>query len=102
MGNRRSSKAPKAKLTTRISTDDPPVHVGGVTYQLQLIHCGKERCKRLHGPYWYAFWKAKGVIRSKYIGKKLPADVQHQGEAEHGRWYREQTSLPLGDRRRRS
>jgi len=46
----------------------------GVTYQLERIKCGKRRCGTcrsgvLHGPYWYAYWKAKGRTRSKYIGK---------------------------------
>lgn len=52
---------------------------GGVTYQHERIKCGKPRCGcsrgALHGPYWYAYWKAKGRTRSKYVGKKLPADL---------------------------
>lgn len=95
----------KAKLSTQLDPDVAPIHVGGVTYRLQWIHCGKDRCRRLHGPYWYAYWKSKGTTRSKYIGKKLPADVRDQGEAQHGRWYTETVPLPIGEspakRRRR-
>src|ERR1700674_5522400 len=49
----------------------------GGTVRLELVKCGKERCKRCaggpaHGPYWYAYWKENGRTRSKYIGKQLP------------------------------
>lgn len=58
-----------------------PTHdqLGGssVTYQLELVQCGKPRCRRWHGPYWYAYWSAGGRTRSLYIGKRLrpAADV---------------------------
>lgn len=57
---------------------------GGVTYQLQRVKCGKKKCGRCrggpaHGPYWYAYWSAKGRTRSKYIGKKLPAAFDAKG-----------------------
>lgn len=49
--------------------------VGHVTYRLEGIRCGKEKCKcvagELHGPYWYAYWLEGGKTRSKYIGKRL-------------------------------
>lgn len=49
---------------------------GGVCLQLEKVKCGKEGCKcgvgELHGPYWYAYWREGGKLRSKYIGKKLP------------------------------
>jgi hypothetical protein len=46
------------------------------TYRLELVKCGKERCKRCakapaHGPYWYRYWKQDGRTRSQYIGKTL-------------------------------
>jgi hypothetical protein len=51
---------------------------GGITYQLELVNCGKTACKRCkrgpaHGPYWYAYWTdSRGKQHSKYIGKHLP------------------------------
>jgi hypothetical protein len=51
------------------------------TLRLELVNCGKDRCKRCrggpaHGPYWYAYWKQDGHTRSKYIGKQLPAEQE--------------------------
>ena len=56
-------------------THTSPAHdqLGGssVTYQLELVQCGKRKCRKWHGPYWYAYWTAGGRTRSLYIGKKL-------------------------------
>ncbi len=52
-------------------------HVGDRIYQLEQIRCGKPGCKcagengELHGPYWYAYWRESGKLKSRYIGKKL-------------------------------
>jgi hypothetical protein len=48
-----------------------------VTYQLERVQCGKPKCRKWHGPYWYAYWSAGGRTRSLYIGKRLrpAADV---------------------------
>lgn len=43
----------------------------GVTYQQRYVLCGKKKCKRLHGPYWYASWKEGERVRTRYIGKKF-------------------------------
>ena len=52
--------------------------VGSMTYQLELVRCGKERCHcaagKGHGPYWYGYWSSRGKTKSKYIGKKLPRE----------------------------
>lgn len=42
----------------------------GITYQLERVLCGKGNCAKLHGPYWYAYWKAGGRVRKRYIGRK--------------------------------
>jgi hypothetical protein len=48
-----------------------------VSYRQQQVRCGKEGCTRCpHGPYWYAFWREGGRSRSRYVGKKLPAEVK--------------------------
>ena len=46
---------------------------GAVTYRQEQVRCGKESCTRCpHGPYWYAYWREDGRLRSRYIGKELP------------------------------
>lgn len=52
----------------------------GRTYQLERRRCGKKACKCVdadlrsggHGPYWYAYWKESGKLRTQYIGKRPP------------------------------
>lgn len=45
----------------------------GVTYQQEIIRCGKKGCKACpHGPYWYAYYWQYGRTRQSYVGKKLP------------------------------
>lgn len=48
---------------------------GKVTYRLQSVSCGKRGCASCpHGPYWYAYWREGGKVRSRYIGRKLNPD----------------------------
>lgn len=42
-----------------------------ITYELRAVLCGKAGCKRLHGPYWYAYWTQGGRVQTVYIGKKF-------------------------------
>jgi hypothetical protein len=45
-----------------------------LTYRQQHVKCGKAGCRTCpHGPYWYAYWREDGRLRSRYIGKELPA-----------------------------
>lgn len=58
-----------------------------VTYRQQFTRCGKQRCRKCregagHGPYWYAYWSENGRTVSKYIGIKLPPDVEQSQQAE--------------------
>ena len=49
---------------------------GKVGYRLQSVRCGKRGCTRCpHGPYWYAYWREGGRVRTRYIGKDLPDEV---------------------------
>ena len=44
-----------------------------ITYRQEHVRCGKDGCTRCpHGPYWYAYWREDGRLRSRYIGKTLP------------------------------
>jgi len=40
-----------------------------ITYRREEVRCGKSNCTRCpHGPYWYAYWREDGKLRSKYLG----------------------------------
>lgn len=44
-----------------------------VTYRLESVRCGKAACRSCpHGPYWYAYWREDGKLRSRYVGKQRP------------------------------
>jgi len=46
------------------------------SYRRQWVRCGKKGCTRCpHGPYWYAYWRQGGRLRSRYLGKALPGEV---------------------------
>lgn len=46
---------------------------GKVSFRQELVRCGKKGCTRCpHGPYWYAYWREGGRMRSRYVGKTLP------------------------------
>lgn len=47
---------------------------GRVTYQRELVRCGKPSCRcatmgDAHGPYWYGYRWESGRIRKHYIGR---------------------------------
>ena len=48
---------------------------GNATYRREMVRCGKKSCAKLHGPYWYAYWKQGSRLRKRYIGKHLPRSV---------------------------
>jgi hypothetical protein len=55
---------------------------GKVTYRQELVRCGRRGCTRCpHGPYWYAYWREGGRLRTRYIGKRLP-DVPQMADQE--------------------
>src|SRR5207302_7597164 len=62
-----------------------------ITYRQQYTRCGKERCRKCkegvgHGPYWYAYWSENGRTVSKYIGIRLPSNIEIEREgAEYAR-----------------
>lgn len=56
---------------------DPGAKVGKVGYRLEKISCGRPGCTKCpHGPYWYAYWREGGRVRSRYIGRELPAGAK--------------------------
>ncbi|HVE92709.1 MAG TPA: hypothetical protein VNE62_10510 [Actinomycetota bacterium] len=49
-------------------------HTGKITYRQETVRCGKPTCTRCpHGPYWYAYWREGGRVRSRYVGRELPS-----------------------------
>lgn len=46
---------------------------GRITLQLELVCCGKARCRcargKGHGPYWYGYFRDGARLRSRYYGK---------------------------------
>ena len=53
---------------------EPGPRAGKVSFRQQTVRCGKKGCTSCpHGPYWYAYWREDGRMRSKYVGKELPA-----------------------------
>ena len=47
----------------------------GATLRLEHVLCGKPKCERQHGPYWYACFKESGRWRKVYIGRDLPPEL---------------------------
>ena len=49
-----------------------------VSYSQQYRRCNKRDCRVCqlgapgHGPYWYAYWREDGRLRSRYLGKHAP------------------------------
>ena len=58
------------------------VRGGGKTYRLERVKCGKDNCRcaggDLHGPYWYAYYRVGGRLKSEYIGKQIPPQVEQE------------------------
>lgn len=56
----------------QVPPGDHPTQPGKVSYRLEPVNCGKPGCARCpHGPYWYAYWREGGRVRSRYIGRQL-------------------------------
>jgi hypothetical protein len=56
----------------------PPAPRGSprATYRRQRVRCGKSGCRSCpHGPYWYAYWREDGRVRSRYVGKERPTEA---------------------------
>ena len=56
------------------------MHEAHVTYRLETVRCGKAACRSCpHGPYWYAYWRENGKLRSRYVGKERPEGARDPG-----------------------
>ncbi len=73
--------------------DEPgPEPPRNVTFRQEHVRCGKPGCRTCpHGPYWYAYWREDGRVRSRYIGRHRPPgladedveDVEDAGDRGH-------------------
>jgi len=63
--------------TARVDGRDrePEVLASFATLRLELVKCGKPGCRKLHGPYWYGYWRTGARVQKKYIGKHLPPSI---------------------------
>lgn len=67
-------------------------HYQGKTYQREKRRCNRAGCKCMtgevvdvgHGPYWDAYWKEQGKLRSQYVGKRAPWEEQPRIESGYG------------------
>jgi len=62
-----------APIVQHAAAATPPIPATA-TYRHEVVHCGKPTCSRCragpgHGPYWYAYWRANGRLRKRYLGK---------------------------------
>lgn len=74
MAKRLHKNGRRARSNPVVETSETHDLVDGrysVTYQRELIKCGKPKCRKWHGPYWYAYWTAGSRTRTLYIGKQL-------------------------------
>jgi len=70
-----------ARRDEEFEVEEPP-HRGRVTYRQERVRCGRENCGRCpHGPYWYAYWREDGRVRSRYIGKEAPRGTESGPES---------------------
>lgn len=57
------------------------VDLSHVTFQQVAVRCSRSYCTRCpHGPYWYAYWRQGGKVRTKYIGVELPIEARRSYE----------------------
>ena len=66
-----------------IEDSGEPEGAGNVGYRLEHVRCGKRGCRTCpHGPYWYAYWREGGKLRTRYIGKSLPEGIEPPSRKE--------------------
>ena len=92
MANRRRKAAPIVVDT--YSEAGGKLGTRAVTYQAEMVRCGKAGCSQLHGPYWYAYWRSAqralfgpSKLCKRYIGKewrRLRPDEAKRAEAPLG------------------
>lgn len=49
-----------------------------LTLRLELVLCGKPKCQKRHGPYWYVCWREGRRTVKAYVGRVLPESLAHR------------------------
>jgi hypothetical protein len=75
----RRELAEREPIDGRQVVEERPASAG--TLRLEMVKCGKERCRKCkegpaHGPYWYLYFRRNGKLTSRYIGKKIPDELE--------------------------
>jgi hypothetical protein len=88
----RRSKITVSKKASTVKNVIEELSLENKTYRLEAIRCGKEKCKcargQMHGPYWYSYARVDGKLKSTYVGKKLPRNIERnlrKGKTRQGR-----------------
>jgi hypothetical protein len=75
----RRELAHREPTESRQVVEERPASTG--TLRLEMVKCGKTRCKKCregggHGPYWYLYFRRNGKLTSRYIGKRIPEELE--------------------------
>lgn len=54
--------------------------MGKVTYQQKYIRKATREGEKVYGPFWYAFFRENGKLKTKYLGRELPPEVIELGK----------------------
>jgi hypothetical protein len=77
---RRAEEAERTKQSSQRKQTVDERRLDNRTYRLEGVRCGKEKCKcargKPHGPYWYSYTRVKDKVISRYVGKKLPKNIE--------------------------
>lgn len=49
-----------------------------LTLRLELVRCGKPKCDKRHGPYWYVCWREGRRTVKAYVGRSVPESLAHR------------------------
>lgn len=53
---------------------------GGLHYRLEWVKCGRKSCRSCpHGPYWFVYDRSAAFLKKRYVGKRLPDEVNKWG-----------------------
>jgi hypothetical protein len=90
----------QAKLFEKVNKDY--MFPDNATLRYEYVKCGRANCKcktesaKIHGPYYYVYWKENGKLRKGYVGKNLE-DYQNNMKIRTGLAYTHGHPRPTGD-----
>jgi hypothetical protein len=66
VGSKGGARTPRLEASRTLECDGR-----AITFELRWIQCGKARCRKWHGPYWYAEQRKGDRVRWVYVGREL-------------------------------